>query len=216
MNKLPSALTIVLFLIFSTTAFSQTATPTPAQSDDKDVVKISTNLIQVDVTVTDKKGNPVTDLKPEDFEILENGEKQDITNFSYVSVDSANPNPETRTSKSNNKASIPIPPVKLKPEQIRRTYALVVDDLGLPFASIFWVKEALRNFVNEQMQEGDLVAILRGSGARQSFTPDKRLLLAAVNKIRWNGLMDLGVNSQISYDPIGPSSNPEAKSSVKV
>ena len=49
----------------------------------------------------------------------------------------------------------------------------MVDDLGLDFANTLWVKEALIKFVNEQMQEGDLVAILRtgsGIGGLQSFT----------------------------------------------
>ena len=202
MNKYSFILSIFLFLIFSVGVFSQTPTATPPQSDDTDVVKISTTLIQIDVTVTDKKGNQITDLKPEDFEILENNKNQEITNFSYIALGSENSNSEAVTRKSNNKVSIPIPPVKLRPEQVRRTYALIVDDLGLSFANTYWVKESLKKFINEQMQEGDLVAILRvstGIGALQSFTSDKRLLLAAVNKIRWNGLGRVGVNS---FEPI--------------
>ena len=44
--------------------------PTPAPTADTDVVKISTNLIQVDVTVTDGRGKIVHGLEPEDFENL--------------------------------------------------------------------------------------------------------------------------------------------------
>jgi ABC-type antimicrobial peptide transport system permease subunit len=55
-----------------------TATP-PKSNETEEVVKISTALIQIDVTVTDKNGKIVTDLKPEDFEIYENGAKQDIS-----------------------------------------------------------------------------------------------------------------------------------------
>ncbi len=75
-------------IIFSQIVFSQTPTPTPF--DDDDIVKISTTLIQVDVTVTDKKGNPVKDLKAEDFEIYENGKKQKITNVSFISAQTEN------------------------------------------------------------------------------------------------------------------------------
>src|SRR5688500_858068 len=55
--------------------FSQNVRPVPASTPpaDNDVVRISTNLIQVDVTVTDSKGKPVTDLRPEEVEIFENG-----------------------------------------------------------------------------------------------------------------------------------------------
>lgn len=179
---------------------SPTATPPP--SDDADVVKISTTLIQVDATVTDKKGIIVKDLKPEDFEIYENGKLQNITNFSFVETKSDQPSKQTAPAapKKSDK-SIPLPPAKLAPEQVRRTYAFVVDDLGLSFAGIGYVKDTLKRFVNEQMQDGDLVAILRvgsGLGALQSFTSDKRLLLSAVNKIRWNGMSRTGV---FSYEP---------------
>ena len=67
----------------------QTPTPTPAEAsptpDDKDdVVRITTNLVQVDAVVT-KNGKPVRDLKGEDFEIFEDGHRQQITTFAYIS-----------------------------------------------------------------------------------------------------------------------------------
>jgi VWFA-related protein len=199
MKQLTLATILTLLSVLLTSA--QTPTPTP----DDDVVKISTALIQIDATVTDKKGNIVRDLKPEDFEVYENGKKQSITNFSFISpISTSQPGSANQSSaKEKVKSNIPLPPVKLKAEQIRRTYAIVVDDLGLSAPSMFWVKSALKKFVNEQMQEGDLVAILRvgtGLGALQSFTSDKRQLLAAVDKIRWNSLAN-----PFSYKPIDPN-----------
>jgi len=197
---------IMFFIVLSGAvgAFAQTPLPsaTPPVEDDGNVLKISTSLIQMDVVVTDKKGNPVTDLKPEDFEVFENGKKQDITNFSFIAVDSKPAPKETVKSPKTTKNSIPIPPTKLKAEQVRRTYALVVDDLGLNFANVFWVQQSLKKFVNEQMQPGDLVAIVRtgsGIGALQSFTSDKRQLLAAINKIKWNFRGRSGIST---FDPI--------------
>jgi len=64
---IPSAL-IVFVAVLSIAAQVPKVSPTP-----EEVVKISTNLIQVDVTVTDKDGKIMTGLKPEDFEIMENG-----------------------------------------------------------------------------------------------------------------------------------------------
>ncbi len=77
----------------------------------------------------------------------------------------------------------------LKPENVRRTIALVVDDLTLSFESTYYVRRALKKFVDEQMLTGDLVAIVRtggGIGALQQFTSDKRQLYAAIEKVRWN------------------------------
>ncbi len=177
-------------LLFSFSAFSQVPTSEPSKPGDEDVVKISTTLIQIDAVVTDKKGNVVTDLTAKDFEIYENGKKQDISNFSFITTNKSVAPAENRPlDASKNKNAIPIPSTKLKPEQVRRTYALVVDDLGLSFPSVFFVKEALKKFINEQVLDGDLVAIIRtggGIGALQSFTSDKRQLLATIGKLKWN------------------------------
>src|SRR6266566_9149303 len=62
----------------------------PAQSQDKkhtgnvsdeDVIKITSNLVSLDVIVKDKKGKAITDLKPEDFTVLENGIPQKLDFF---------------------------------------------------------------------------------------------------------------------------------------
>jgi len=205
---------LISLLVLSLSASAQQTTPTPP-AEDKDTIKISTSLIQLDVTVTDKKGNVVTDLKPEDFEIYENGKKQNISNFSFISI--AKPT-ETEAPKNvkPDKNSIPLPPVKLKPEQVRRTYALVVDDLGLNFENIFWVKESLKKFVKEQMQEGDLVAVIGtgiGIGSLQAFTSDKRQLLAAIEKIRWNPNGRAGINN---FDPIRTTLSEDRTGTLKM
>ena len=182
MKKLVLALLVTIFSALI--IFSQTPSPTPPADDD--VVKISTNLIQLDVTVTDSKGNVVKDLKPEDFEVYENGEKQKITNFSFIS----NVKEKAETVKNPaDKSAVPVPPTELKADKIRRTFALVVDDLSLSFESAYYVRRALKKFVDEQMQDGDLVAIIRtgaGIGALQQFTSDKRQLYAAIEKVVWN------------------------------
>ncbi|HKP13197.1 MAG TPA: VWA domain-containing protein, partial [Blastocatellia bacterium] len=161
------------------------------ERDNDDVVRISVTLVQVDAVVSDRKGRYVTDLKPEDFEISEDGKRQHITNFSYVSA--TRPAMPTVAAEKEKPArnAVPLPPVpgRLRPDQVRRTMALVVDDLGLSFESTGFVRDALKKFVDEQMQEGDLVAIIRtgaGVGALQQFTTDKRVLRAAVERIRWN------------------------------
>lgn len=195
----------LLLILSSVSIVAQTPQPTPPIADDKDVVVITTNLIQIDATVTDKNGNIVTNLKPGDFEIYENGVLQQITNFSFVAQTSDGaPAPASTEKNSKNAANVPMQ-TALRPGQVRRTIALVVDDLGLSFANARWVKDALKKFVNEQMQPGDLVAIIRtgsGIGALQQFTSDKRLLYAAIERIRWNSNSRIGVNS---FTPIEPN-----------
>src|SRR6476620_4410076 len=127
MNK-SAITTLFAFLLASGAAFGQqAAAPTPTPQDD-DVVKISTNLIQLDVSVTDAKGKTVTDLRPEELELYVNGQKQKITHFNFVSA--AAPVERPKNVKPDPLA-IPIPPTRLRPEQVRRTFALVVDDHGM-------------------------------------------------------------------------------------
>jgi len=161
---------------------------TAGQKNQDEVVRISVTLVQVDVAATDKKGRPIPDLKPEEFEIYEDGRRQQITNFSYVAAQAA-VTPEPSGAKPNDKNPVPPPPARLRPNDVRRTIALVVDDLTLTLESTPYVRQALKKFVDEQMQPGDLVAIVRtgaGMGALQMFTADKRILYAAIERVRWS------------------------------
>src|SRR2546421_5357593 len=53
----------------------------PNKSDDQDVIKVTSNLVSLDVIVKDKKGRPITDLKAQDFTVTENGVPQKIEFF---------------------------------------------------------------------------------------------------------------------------------------
>src|SRR5687768_11870619 len=120
-------------LLFVSAAGAQTVQPAPAPTppnEDGKVVKVSTALIQIDVSVTDERGRIIRDIKPEEVEIFENGVKQQITAFSFVSK--AEKAPEKKK-KDESKTAVPEPPLVLRPEQVRRTIALVVDDLTLSF-----------------------------------------------------------------------------------
>ena len=171
-----------------------------ARKEDE-VVRISVTLVQIDAVVTDQRGQQVTNLKAEDFELFEDNRRQQITNFSYVSAQPSSSEATVPSSARINPSAPPGPPVgpvRLRPDQVRRTIALVVDDIGMSFESIANVKESLRRFVDEQMQAGDLVAIIRtgaGVGALQQFTADKRLLYAAIERVRFNLMFGGGLGA---------------------
>src|SRR3954462_5541982 len=78
------------------------------QQSDEDVVRVSASLVQVDAVVTDKDGRVVTDLRPEEFRIIEDGRARSITEFSFVSTASASnvtSESKTITSESNSRAA---------------------------------------------------------------------------------------------------------------
>ncbi len=126
-------------------------------------IRITVALVQVDAVVTDGRGRHVSDLGPDDFEIRQDGELASIRHFAYV----------------------PEPPAE---KTVRRTVALVVDDLSLSFEDLVRTREALRKFVHTGMRDGDLVAIVRTGGGvalLEQFTLDKRLLLASIDLLKW-------------------------------
>jgi len=198
---------VTLFLVFASSIFSQTIKPSavPTPPADDDIVKISTSLIQIDVTVTDKSGKIISDLKPEEVEIYENGVKQEISNFSFIS--NVKSESEITPATPGNIPAAP-PPTAIRADQVRRTIALVVDDLTLSFESTYYVRRALKKFVDEQMQSGDLVAIIRtgaGIGALQQFTNDKRQLYAAIEKVRWNLTGGGGIGAFAPLESLPPA-----------
>jgi VWFA-related protein len=189
----------------------QPAAPAPDSQRPGTVFTVTSTLVQLDAVVTDSKGRYVTDLTPEDFEVLEDGKPQKLTHFSYVRIKkepTAAAGPQATIPKLTPKsvASLPPPPVaQLRPEDVRRTIVLMVDDLGLSFESMAWVRTSLHKFVERQMQPGDLVAVCRtgvGSGALQQFSADKRVLLAIVDGLRWNPNGRFGVNYFEAYGKV--------------
>jgi len=202
MNRLP------LLLPALAIAFAQNPAPRsgPAAGATPDtVIHIDVNLVQVDAVVTDSRGRRVTGLAPAAFEIWQDGKPQAITNFSYVSTKPAGGGaaPANRIAQAKPvRGEVPPPPPVLRPADVTRTLALVVDDLGLAGENIPAVRNAIRNFVDEQMRPGDLVAIIRtgaGMGALQQFTTEKRLLYAALQRVKY-GESRVGISS---FAPLG-------------
>ncbi len=152
-------------------------------------------MVQVDAVVTNSKGLQITGLKPADFEIFEDGKRQQITSFSYVftgaPASGAGPIPAASSAPPG------VLPAPIRPPAARRI-VLVVDDLGLSFVSTYNVREALKKFVEHQMQADDLAAILctsRGMGTLQQFTDNHHLLEAAIERVRWNPMGRGGVSA---------------------
>ncbi|KXJ99064.1 MAG: VWFA-related domain-containing protein [Acidobacteria bacterium OLB17] len=195
-------LTILVTALFAVAAAAQdTPTRVPSPTPE-DVVKITTSLVQVDVSVTDKDGRPVTDLKPNEIRIFENGKERKLSGLSFVAGEPA-ANTGGRPTATERSATL-LPGKKLSPNEVRRAIAIVVDDLTLSFESVVFVRRTLRQFVDRQMQDGDLVAIIRSGGAMgalQQFTSDKRQLYAAIDRIHWNALGNGRIGT---FNPVEP------------
>ncbi len=157
-----------------------------------DTIRVNVNLVQLDVTVTDKAGKHVPDLTAADFEMMRDGKRQTIKSVLFVPGQRVGVAPVGKLEKpeSGSMPAAPLPSKQLRVQDVRRTVALLIDDLSLSFESSYFAKTAMRKFVEESIQPGDLIALFcssTGLGVLQQFTSDKRQILAAIDRTKFRG-----------------------------
>ena len=156
------------------------ATQGAPQSDQPPVTfRVEVSLVEVDAFVTDAQGNPVPGLTASDFDVLEDGKPQKVTNFSLVNM------PITRAERPLF-ASAPIEPdVQTNATTGSRFYAIVLEDLHTYLSKGPRVKAALHQFIERYFGANDMAATVYTSGRAvdsQDFTSNPRLLLASIDK----------------------------------
>lgn len=178
-------------------------------------LRVTVRLVQIDAVVQDKAGHHIADLKREELRLLQDGKERKITHFSYIGVTPAGSSHERNGRQQPERVYTPAAPMTVR--DIRRTVALVVDDLGLSWESMHRVKGGLREFVDRHLQADDAVAIVRtgsGTGTLQQFTTDRQMLYAAIDRLHWTGLSRAGVDSvkPMNEDELAQVGNGRAQS----
>jgi len=173
-NRASFLLIVLLILIPTSNIGAQ-----EKKNQDQGEIKLRTELVQIDVIVSDKNNKRVTGLKREDFELYDNNKRQQISNFSYEVANTRHLSeaaPETRSL-----------PKAITAGELKRVIAFVVDTLHIKFENIYRTRKMLEDFIDNKMQPGDLVLILPtggGSGVLQQFTSDQRVLHRAIDRLR--------------------------------
>jgi VWFA-related protein len=171
--------------IASTLVMSLGTGPTPlaAQQMPDDVpaitIRANTRLVVVDLVVTNKSGQPVTGLKPEDFTLEENGKKQKISVFVPPGA-------------ANRPATAPVPPGVLSnhPENVLPAgipIVLLLDGLNSSFANQSYARSQMLKYVVEQAQSGHPMAVLTLTDrvhVLQEFTSDPQVLITAIKSLK--------------------------------
>jgi len=135
---------------------SQEPTPTfPAQVEQ----------VTVDVVVTDRSGQPVTDLKRENLEVYEDGVRQPIASFDLFQTPSK---PAGAAAPAEAPASAPAATVSTNVDaenRLGRTFVIVFDDVHLRAYTALHAKAAVEDFLAKQAREGDRVTLLAATGS---------------------------------------------------
>ena len=165
-------------------------TPTTPQKPQQeiapeDVIRITTQLVQTDVVVTDKNDKIIKDLKLEDFELYDNGKKQELRFLEFVGVEGANNERRAEGTRPSLPTYVePAGNTGVSARDLKRVVAFVVDDLTMQAVDLPAVRKMMLDFVDNKMRDGDLVAIVRvvgGKGLLQQFTTERPLLRRAIS-----------------------------------
>ena len=151
------------------------------QQEPEDVVRVRTDLVQTSVSVFDKRGKFVDNLRGDDFELRVDNSPSSVLFFERVvngtTVESTNENRSSRPS-----------PREFTPADATRTVVFFIDDVHLSSESISRTRKMLTNYVDNEMGEDDQVLITSSSGQigfLQQLTSDKDVLHTAIERIRY-------------------------------
>lgn len=146
--------------------------PPPSRAEDPALTlpPARAELVQIDVAVTDRSGQAIRGLRAEDFEVLEDGRRQRVTHFREGR---GQPRP-VLVEAPPGAAPAASPAAPLAEERTPRYIVLAVDDLHMAPGSLLQAKRAFRRFVDEQVGEDDLVALIATSGALGQVHPFSR------------------------------------------
>jgi VWFA-related protein len=174
------------------------AAPTPAQSQSEHVegtaavLKVKTRLVVVDVIALDHKGIPVTDLKADDFTLLEEKQPQKIRVFNFQQGPQGQPAVMTpATLPANRITNMP----RFKTNSALNV--LLLDGINVNNANQKYAHEQMLEFLEKLPAGQPLAVYAMGTRLRmlQDFTVDPALLKNAVKKAKSNAL---GVRSESS------------------
>jgi VWFA-related protein len=135
---------------------AQAPPPVPGEPDQIPIFRTDINFVRVDVIVTDKQGNPVHNLRQEDFEVTEDGKPQTVQTFKLINVREdagvgSDPPREVRTS------------IEEQTEAARddvRLFAFFLDDYHVRLENSMRARETIAKFVETYLQPADMAGIM--------------------------------------------------------
>jgi VWFA-related protein len=180
--------TALLLLFGAAFAFSQPTSQNPLApgqaTTSPGTVRILSRLVQVNVVVQDKDGNPVSDLTKDDFTILDKGEPQQIAYFTQPSTNdslllSARASAESPSNFFSNR-------VQNNSEGTNTVTVILMDAVSTDFLDLAYVREQVLSFV-KSIRPQDQVALYLLAPSRlctlHDFTNDSATLVRMLGGI---------------------------------
>jgi VWFA-related protein len=150
--------------------------------------RTAVNLVTTDVIARDNAGQFVADLKPGEFEVFEDGVKQDVVQL-LLFHGGRQYSPLTAPVQTQREGII-LPPPRPTNDTAGRIFVFVIDDLHLEFRNTGRIRELFKKIRSQLVHEGDMFGIVSTgpSSIAIDMTYDMKRLDEALNKISGAGL----------------------------
>ena len=165
--------TLALILALTVPALAQEPIQQQPQSFNE---QIDVNAVLLDVIVTDHKGNHILGLGPDDFIIKENGVQQTVDSVDYFT---------NRRLLEQREEQAPFKVERVREERYFIFFFDKPGNSGVLFDQVTNARRAVQKFVDREMKDTDLVAIVAHDirlKVFSDFTSDKKQLIDALNE----------------------------------
>jgi VWFA-related protein len=178
------ALTLALGFSFALSSQAQKPVQTPPVDD---VVRTTTELVQTDVMVFDRRGNFVDSLRPEQFILTLNKERRAISLFSRVRAGSELEAKQLAAARNSSRLiTQPDAEPTWNSARAGRLIFFFFDDFHLTPESLARGRKAFLKFVEHEMEPEDQVAVVSTSGQigfLQQLTDNRVVLREAISRL---------------------------------
>ena len=178
-----------VLILLTASLGAQQSSPTPAQpATSQPTFRVNIDAVQTDAIVRNAQDQFVADLTKNDFEIYEDGVKQDLSSLTLVHGgrvhNLATPPPPPV------EEGIILPPSRPKNDAAGRIFLIIVDDLHLDFRNTGRIRDLFKRISKTLVHEGDMFSIVSTGPSSLAIDPtyDRKILDEAIKKISGNGL----------------------------
>jgi VWFA-related protein len=148
---------------------------------------VSADLVQTDLIAWNQRSQFVADLKPGEFEVYEDGVRQEIA---WLTLRHGGRVSDLLAPKSIPTEGIVLPPSRPTNDASGRVFVIVLDDLHIQFDQTARLRALVRRMLNLLIHEGDLFTIVSTgtSSIAEPLTYDRQVLESAIDRMTADAL----------------------------
>ena len=202
----------VLVVVLLLPSLGTAQEPTGQKSGEAFKFEVTSNLVVLNVGVRDRGGNTVEDLTAEDFEITEDGKRQQVSVFEFQRLEGDDlfllkptpdpPSAEPEADVARTRDITPSAPGQVRYDD-KRLLVLYFDFSSMAPADQIRAQRAALKFLDEHMTTADLVAVMAFSSSLQvlqDFTDNRQLLREVISSFRAGEASELSELAETSEE----------------